>query len=83
LPSIANSQHELTDKFYAVYELHDISTARVIDGKQVNESVNVTFTVTNYPQGWRANGGCVLTNFVLGNSTTNFTVTNDYLVNTT
>jgi len=45
--------------------------------------VNVTFTVTNYPQGWRANGGCVLTNFVLGNSTANFTVADDYLVNTT
>ena len=73
--SVANSSAAVTLKTNIVNEAVDITTARLSTGC-INEST--VFTVTNYPSGWKVND-CPLTSFVYGNSSTDYTLTTDYI----
>lgn len=66
-----------TDKLGISNEALDISSARINAAGNINETLE--FTVTNNPTGWKSED-CPLTNFVYGNSTTDYTLTTDYLV---
>jgi|TARA_B100001971_G_C18172395_1_gene527933 uncharacterized membrane protein len=74
--TIASSAIAVTDKTGVSDETLDISAARVANG-DINESYE--FTVTNNPTGWKT-GDCPLTSVTYGNSSTDYTITTDYLI---
>jgi hypothetical protein len=49
----------------------------------INESDTYNYTVSKVPSGWRADGGCALTNFAINNATAGnpLVITTDYTVN--
>jgi len=69
-------------------QVNDITGLQTTTDADVTEVINLSVspstsavTLTQAPTGWKANGECALTNFVLSNSTgTAFTVTTDYVV---
>jgi len=74
LVPIFNTQTDLTTKRTATNEVLDISGA-VLDGGAINETYPLT--LTNAPTGWKSTE-CPIESFVIGNSSTDFTLTTDY-----
>lgn len=68
--------NDVTAKTSLADEAIDISSARIENGS-VNEATE--FTVTNYPTSWKVED-CPLTSVTYGNSTTDYTLTTDYLI---
>jgi hypothetical protein len=78
--SIASNSLAVTDKQWVTDESVDISTARIY-GAENNINVSVTFALANPPTSWKRLD-CPIEDFVLSNSSTDFTVTTDYTLNT-
>lgn len=80
ITSIASQTNSVTQKTNVVNEgAYDLSTLGCLtaDG-QVNESAAAcNITVTNAPTGWKSED-CPLTSVVVGNDTTDLTVSTDY-----
>jgi len=76
LVPIFNTQADLTTKRTATNEVLDISGAVLAGG-----AINTTYplTLTNAPTGWKTTG-CPVDSFVIGNSSTDFTLTTDYTI---
>lgn len=77
ISSIATSSNDLTDKKAVANEAITITTARY-GGNFINSSIN--FTVAKAPTGWKSQD-CPLTSYTLGNASTDFTETTDYVLN--
>jgi len=73
---IATQGLVVTDKLVITDEAQDIASARE-GGNTINSSIE--FTITNPPTSWKSTD-CPLTSITLGNDSTDFTVTTDYVI---
>lgn len=81
LPAIFNTQNIMTDKQLVINESIDITPA-VVGAGGTDINVSYEFNVTQAPTGWKITG-CPLTSVTYGNSSDDYTLTTDYLINLT